>query len=146
MGKQRKEGGGEEMCPPPSPNSDKENNKNTGANHSKTRQWDVLPTHHSSARPVPTKHPTDNWKYHSSNQGGAMTSHGTKRLLPKSSPLSFRTWSHMTKFALYSNVPKMYRGICEPWQKPSRSTKSLESACNTMIQWVESCQAPVLGL
>jgi hypothetical protein len=73
----------------------------------------------------------------------SMMLQGAEPLLPKSSPLSFHTWSHMTKFALHSNVPKMYRGICEPWRKPSRSTKSLESACDTTIRWVESCQAPI---
>jgi hypothetical protein len=70
----------------------------------------------------------------------SMMSQGAEPLLPKSSPLSFHTWSHMTKSALYSDVPKMYGGICKPWQKPSRSTKSLESTCDTMIQWVESYQ------
>jgi hypothetical protein len=66
-----KEGGGgedgEEKYPPPSPNSDDANDKNIGANHSKTRWWDAPPTHHGSARPVPTKHPTNNWRYHNSN-------------------------------------------------------------------------------
>jgi hypothetical protein len=67
----RKEGGGgedgEEKYPPPSPNSNNANDENTGANHSKTRRWDAPPTHHSSARSTPTKHPTDNWRYHNSN-------------------------------------------------------------------------------
>jgi hypothetical protein len=136
----RKEGGGgedgEEKYPPPSPNSDDANDENTGANHSKTRRWDMPPTHHG--RPVPTKHPTDNWRYHNSNRGGAMTkmsmmSQGAKPSPPKSSPLSFHAWSHMTKSTLYSDVPTTYRGICGPWRKPSRSTKSLESACDTTI-------------
>jgi hypothetical protein len=138
--------GGEEMYPPPSPNSnekDENNDENARAKNSSTCLLDTLPTHHGSVRPAPTKHPTNNWKYHSSNRGGAMTSQGTKPSLPKSSPLSFHTGSPMTKFALYSNVPKTYRGKCKPWQKPSRSTKSLESTCKTMIRWVESCQAPV---
>jgi hypothetical protein len=91
----RKEGGGgergEEMYPPPSPNSDDANDENTGANHSKTHRWDVPPTHHSSVRPAPTKHPTNNWRYHNSNRGGAMTktsmtSQGAEPSLPKSSP------------------------------------------------------------
>jgi hypothetical protein len=53
--------GGEEMYPPPSPNGDKkdnDNDENAGAKHSSTRLLDASTTHHGSARPTPTKHPT----------------------------------------------------------------------------------------
>jgi hypothetical protein len=56
-----KEGGGEEMYPPPSPNSDKkdeDNDENARAKNSSTHLLDTPTTHHGSVRPMLTKHPT----------------------------------------------------------------------------------------